>query len=291
MSFRDEFAVHLSAPPADVYRALTDPEALESWLAERADVSLTDERYEFWGRHTPGGSERGRQRLIAAEEGRLVRFAWTIGDGESVTEFRVEPGKDGGTRLAISYTNCPTQEELAAGDTDRAVLWTFWLIPASALADYLEGREAGPRYDFEATTGDEMRATVTIDAPPDEVYPYLVEPEKLDQWIGMNSRVDARVGGEIEIHEGQGAAKILELEPGRRLTVGWDERPGVTARWELEGSGGKTYLSIVQSGFDDDNPWDIGAWGGWLHGLAQLRRVIENGSPLQLELFLGEMPA
>jgi uncharacterized protein YndB with AHSA1/START domain len=291
MSFRDEFAVHLSAPPADVYRALSEPDALEAWLAEHADVSLEDGKFEFWGRYTPDGA-RGHQRLLATEKDQLLRFAWTIGSLETTTEFRLEPGKDGGTRMAISYTNVPTLEELAAG-AEGAILWTFWLIPASALADYVEGREPGPRFDFEAAKaakGDEMRTTVTLDAPPDEVYPYLIEPEKLDQWIGMNSRADARVGGEIEIHEGQGAAKILELEPGRRLTVGWGERPDVTVRWELEGAEGKTYLTLVHSGFDDDNPMDIGAWGGWMHGLAQLRRVIATGSPLALELFLGDMP-
>ena len=191
----------------------------------------------------------------------MLRFAWTIGSVETTTEFRLEPGKDGGTRLTISYTNVPTHEELAAGDADGAILWTWWLIPVSALADYLDGREVGPRVDFDATKGDEMRTTVAIDAPPDEVYPFLVEPDKLDQWIGMNSRVDARVGGEIEIHEGQGAAKIFELEPGRRLTVGWDDRPGVAVRWELEESEGKTHLTLVHSGFDDENPMDIGGVG------------------------------
>lgn len=291
MSFKDEFAVLLSADPPAVYRALTDQAALEAWLAEHADVDLDDERYEFWGRYTPDG-ERGRQRLLAAEPDRLLRFAWTIGGVETTTEFTLEPGKEGGTRLTIGQTGIPTMEALMAGDTDLAILWTFWLIPANALADYLDGREPGPRYDFDALaatseTG-EMRAEITIDAPPEEVFPYLIEPDKLDQWIGMGSRVDARVGGEIEIHEGQGAATIVELEPGRRLAVGWDEQPGMLVRWELVGSGGKTHLTLVHSGFDDSDPRNVGAWGGWLHGIAQLKRRLETGTVVALELWLGE---
>jgi uncharacterized protein YndB with AHSA1/START domain len=44
-----------AAPLATVRRALTDADALRTWLAEHAEVDLPD-RYEFWGRHTPEGS-------------------------------------------------------------------------------------------------------------------------------------------------------------------------------------------------------------------------------------------
>jgi uncharacterized protein YndB with AHSA1/START domain len=291
MSFKDEFAVHLSADPPTVYRALTDPAALESWLAEHADVDLDAGRYEFWGRHTPDGA-RGRQRLVAAEPDRLVRFTWTLQGAETTVDFALEPGKEGGTRLVIGQTGIPTMEALMAGQTDRAILWTFWLVPAQALADYLDGRETGPRIDFDALAASketgEMRVGITIDAPPERVFPYFVEPEKLDRWIGMGSRVDARVGGEIEIHEGQGAATIRELDPPHRLAVGWDEKPGMLVTWELEGSGGTTRLTVVHSGFDDDDPRDVGAWGGWMHGLAQLKRLLETGSVVDYDLWLGE---
>ena len=48
----------------------------------------------------------------------------------------------------------------------------------------------------------------------------------------------------------------------------------MTDSWELEGSDGKTRLTVVQSGFDPANPPYAG-WAGWLGGIAALRRYHE----------------
>ncbi|MGC4853102.1 helix-turn-helix domain-containing protein [Micromonospora sp. DT4] len=68
------------------------------------------------------------------------------------------------------------------------------------------------------------------------------------------------------------AAKIVDLEPGRRMSVDWGP-PGVTS-WELAESGGRTTLTFVQSGFDDTNP-PYAAWSGSVAGLSELRRFHE----------------
>jgi uncharacterized protein YndB with AHSA1/START domain len=44
--------IRIAAPPRAVHHALTDPAALQVWLAEHAEVDLPD-RYQFWGRFTP----------------------------------------------------------------------------------------------------------------------------------------------------------------------------------------------------------------------------------------------
>jgi uncharacterized protein YndB with AHSA1/START domain len=41
----------VGAPPATVYAALTSPAALQTWLAEHAEVALDDGVFEFWGRY------------------------------------------------------------------------------------------------------------------------------------------------------------------------------------------------------------------------------------------------
>ncbi|WP_233559065.1 SRPBCC family protein [Micromonospora radicis] len=46
------------------------------------------------------------------------------------------------------------------------------------------------------------------------------------------------------------------------------------ASWELAESGGKTRLTFVQSGFDEQNP-PYAAWSGGVAGLAELRRFHE----------------
>ena len=68
---------------------------------------------------------------------------------------------------------------------------------------------------------------------------------------------------------------------GRGIVVGGVEITGfetVDVRFptsrELDGSDGKTRLTLVQSGFDPTNPPYPG-WAGWLSGIAALRRYHE----------------
>jgi hypothetical protein len=67
------------------------------------------------------------------------------------------------------------------------------------------------------------------------------------------------------------AAKIVELEPGRKLSVDWGP---LVETWELEESDGRTRLTFVQSGFDQDRPPYAG-WTGSLGGIGELRRFHE----------------
>jgi hypothetical protein len=69
-----------------------------------------------------------------------------------------------------------------------------------------------------------------------------------------------------------GGARFVELEPGRKATLRFAD--GFTSSWELDGSDGKTRLTLGQSGFDHANPPYPG-WAGWLSGIAALRRYHE----------------
>jgi uncharacterized protein YndB with AHSA1/START domain len=66
-----------------------------------------------------------------------------------------------------------------------------------------------------------------VAAPPEEVYRWLVQPELLVRWIGIDARLEPRPGGRFRfaITEGQWCSgRYLELLPGRRVvfTWGWD---------------------------------------------------------------------
>ena len=71
--------VWIDAPTDTVFKALTDADSLTDWLAESADVSLADDRYQFWGRYAPQG-DRPRQRLLTAEPAASLRFSWALDD-------------------------------------------------------------------------------------------------------------------------------------------------------------------------------------------------------------------
>ena len=116
---------------------------------------------------------------------------------------------------------------------------------------------------------------MVIDATPDEVFDSMTKPEQFHRWFGANVDIEPYVGGRFAMGGFEldpGGAKFVEFEPGRKATLRFAD--GMTDSWELEGTDGKTRLTVVQSGFDPANPPYPG-WTGWLGGLAALRRYHE----------------
>lgn len=257
------------APPKVVYEALTDPAALRVWLTDHAEVDLPG-RYEFWGRHTPDGAEP-HQRVLHADE-RTIRLAWTVEGVETSSQIELADDEDG-TLVTLSQSDLPSFEDIIADKAGaRGALQTFWSLAIANLADYLSGRELTPKCDFTST---ELRASVVIDAAPDEVFDSMIQPARFREWFGANVDIEPRLGGRFAMGGFEldpGGAKFVEFEPGRKATLRFAD--GITDTWELEGSAGKTRLTLVESGFDPDNPPYPG-WAGWLGGIAALRRYHE----------------
>lgn len=258
----------VAAPIEDVHHALTDAEALRTWLAEYAEVDLPH-RYEFWGRYTPEG-DAPHQRPLHVDD-HTLRFSWLL-DGEDTTvEIRLEQESDDSTMISLSQTHFDFQDAMT-GDSIRGVLSTFWALAIANLVDHLEGRELTPKCDF---TSPRLHAQVLIGAPPEEVFDSLIDSGKASSWFGFPIEIEPYVGGRFAmggLEAGPHPAKILDLEPGRRMSVDWGGS-GVST-WELEGSDGRTRLTLVQSGFDDQQP-PYAAWSGTVAGIAELRRFHE----------------
>jgi len=278
--------LRVEAEVAAVHRALTDPAALRIWLAEHAEVALP-ERYEFWGPTTPAG-DVPRQRLLHVDEYTL-RFGWRVDDTDTVVEISLAERAPGETVLTLTQTGLPGFPEMVTEANTLAQLHTFWALSLVNLVDHVEGRELTPKCDF---TTPEMRAELFVDAAPRAVFDSLLDGDTFSRWFGARVEVEPRVGGRWAMggFEEDGApAKIVELEPGRALSLAWDD--GLTASWELEGSEGRTRLTFVQSGFDGNRP-PYGAWMGWLSGFAELRRFHEMADwrPRWLEVRVQGMP-
>ncbi|GAA1860381.1 SRPBCC family protein [Asanoa iriomotensis] len=258
------------APLTVTYEALTDPAALRVWLAEHADVDLPG-TYRFWGRFTPDGAEP-RQRVLHVDE-RTIRFAWTLDGVETTSQFEVAEDA-AGTLVTLSQTDLPSFAEVLSDKAGpRGELQTFWTLAIANLADYLAGRELTPKCDF---TSSDLRASVVIDAAPEQVFDSLTQAEHYRRWSGANVDIEPEVGGRFAMGGfdlDPGGARFIEFEPGRTATVRFAD--GMTSSWELEGSDGKTRLTTTQSGFDPANPPYPG-WAGLLTGLAALRRYHEQ---------------
>ncbi|GAA3220483.1 SRPBCC family protein [Actinocorallia longicatena] len=259
----------LPAPPKDVYQALTDPAALRAWLTEHAEVDLPG-RYAFWGRSTPDGAEP-HQRVLHVDES-TVRFAWTVEGVEATVQFEVAENEDG-TLFTLTQSDLPSFEEVLADRAGaRGGMQTFWTLAIANLADHLAGRELTPKCDF---TSSEFRASVLIDADPEAVFASMTRPELFHQWFGVRVDIEPWVGGRFAMggfELNPGGVEFVEFEPGRKATLRYAD--GMTDSWELEGSDGKTRLTVVQSGFDPANPPHPG-WAGWLAGISALRRYHE----------------
>lgn len=254
----------VSAPLKSVRQALTDAAELRVWLAEFAEVDLPG-RFEFWGRHTPEG-DAPRQRVLHADDSAL-RFVWPLDGVDTTVEISLaEEGPDS-TIVSLTQSHYDREEQMS-GSSIRGVMQTFWCLSLANLVDHLEGRALNVKADFTSTV---MRDEAIIDAPREQVYQSLIDSEKVSAWFGFPIGIEPWVGGRYSMggFESGHAAKVVDLEPGSRVAVDWGG-PGVTT-WELADSDGKTRLTMVQSGFDEQNPPYAG-WLGNVSGLAELRR-------------------
>jgi uncharacterized protein YndB with AHSA1/START domain len=259
----------LDAAPESVFDALTTTSALETWLAERADADVDQGRFEFWGRFTPEG-ERARQELLDAESPRSLRFAWTLQDERTEVDIGLEP-QDSGTRLDVIHSGVAAREGAAPWIRD------WWHLALDNLASFVENRSLGPRVDFTGFEQSVARIETDIDASPDEVFSALIEPARLERWIAKNATVEPEVGGRYDFGWDHGPMKILELEPARKLAYSWQWSDSETVvTWELEGSEGKTHLTLVHSGFGS-GPANEGYEVGWAAFVASLKRMLELG--------------
>ena len=272
----------VDAPVDTVRRALTDPAALRTWLAEYAEVDLPD-RYEFWGRYTPDGAEP-RQRVLHADD-QTIRLEWTVHGQATTTEIAIAPESDAATVISVSQSHVPDWTQVVR-EQGLAALSTFWSLSIANLITYLEGREPTLKCDF---VSDDMRAHVDIAASPQDVYESLMNPESFERLFGAKVGIEPHVGGRWQMggfDSPTPPAKFLELVAGRKVTMAW---PDLVSTWELEGSAGRTRITFVQSGFDEP---PYAGWLGWLGGMVELRRFHEvpNWRPMWLGIEMPGIP-
>ena len=79
-----------------------------------------------------------------------------------------------------------------------------------------------------------VERTISIDASPETVWEFFVDPEKLKQWKGIDANLEPQPGGmfRCEVIPGHIAAgEYVELDPPHRLvfTWGWEKSDSPTA--------------------------------------------------------------
>jgi uncharacterized protein YndB with AHSA1/START domain len=130
------------------------------------------------------------------------------------------------------------------------------------------------------TSPDVLTASVRIDAPPADVFPYFIDPALLIQWLGDWADLQPEPNGVFAVDIGKTPVRgeYVEIEPPRRVVFTW----GVPGRDELPP--GSTTVEVVLTAdgtgtvvelFHHDLPADqldshLEGWTAMLDRLARL---------------------
>lgn len=134
------------------------------------------------------------------------------------------------------------------------------------------------------------QASVTIDAPPEDVWRALTTPELIKRWFfGVETETDWSVGSPI-VHRGEyqgkpyaDAGTIERYEPGRLLVhTHWSPVSGLPDRpenyqevsWALSGDEARTELTVTERNLPSEDAKDASDQG-WKAALAGLKKVVE----------------
>lgn len=133
----------------------------------------------------------------------------------------------------------------------------------------------------------ELVREIMIDATPETIWPFLVDPAKHTEWLGTVADIDPRPGGVYRVNvQGlhQSAGEYIEVVPNQKVafTFGWEEdanpiRPGsTTIEITLHPEGDKTLVRLVHSGLPADAVADHTR--GWEHYLGRLAVAATGGN-------------
>jgi uncharacterized protein YndB with AHSA1/START domain len=279
----------IPAPAARLFAALTRPDELERWFAERARVEpRVGGAYRFWGRHTVGTPrERDATGTVTAfEPDARLGFDWTVCGVPSTVTITLTPEQTDlgpGTKVAVHHA----LGDHLAQPRPRELIDDWWRFTLGNLMTHVTGHGEVLRPDFGAAEP-EIRLSMYVDAPREAVFRALTEPDALREWMGAPAPVvELRPGGRFQLGwtyevDGRevagGPVQVLDVVPNERLVVSWPDWRGDGAvplqsvTWLLAPEGAGTRVTLVHAGFTrtvdfSDYPF------GWGHFLSEMARV------------------
>jgi uncharacterized protein YndB with AHSA1/START domain len=135
-------------------------------------------------------------------------------------------------------------------------------------------------------SGESFRHELEVAAPPEKVFPYLIESELLVVWMGDHAVLEPRPGGQftVDINGVPVRGRFVVVDPPRRLVLTWGHAgssalpPGsTTVEITLTPTATGTRLSLEHR----DLPTEEAAQHaiGWPHFLGRLARAAAGHDP------------
>jgi uncharacterized protein YndB with AHSA1/START domain len=129
---------------------------------------------------------------------------------------------------------------------------------------------------------------IVVKAPPEKVFPYLIDPDLMVQWLGSETSLNPVLGGEVRVrcsgHPGVGEFVEIVTDEKVVFTFGWDEPghpipPGSTqVEISLTPDGNDTLVRLTHRGLPEDAVDDHNdGWGFYLDRLEKVMRGIDPG--------------
>lgn len=133
---------------------------------------------------------------------------------------------------------------------------------------------------------DPFRTSIDIEASPDQVFDYFVQPELLVRWMGDIARLEAKEGGvfSVDINGVLIRGHFVRVERPRLIEIAWGAAgndampPGATRLLvTFEARGAVTHLELEHSGLV---PAEAARHArGWPHFIERLGVAARGGDP------------
>ena len=153
-----------------------------------------------------------------------------------------------------------------------------------------------------ATETTSVAREIAIDAKPETVWQFLVDPDRATRWMGQVAELDPQPGGLYRVgvipgHTARG--EFVEVDPPRRLVHTWGWEPGEdgpnrvppgssTIEIELVPEGKGTLLRFTHRDLPNAEAAESHAHG-WDHYLERLAVAGAGGDPGEDPWLTGEM--